>query len=121
MLSSSFTGAPKCRFVFIILATVHWIGCIYFVLAIMCKFSTEQYSVNWVNAWTTASMADYKFGEDTIFYSYTVIAFKGFSMLTNLGYEMTVPERQAEMVIAILSQNIKVVINAYILGVLPST
>jgi hypothetical protein len=82
----------------------------------MSSFSTEQYNVNWVNAWTSATTVDYKFGEDSILYSYTVIAFKGFSMLTNLGYEVTVPERELEMVVAIISQNIKVVINAYILG-----
>jgi hypothetical protein len=83
----------------------------------MSGFSTEQYNVNWVNAWTSATQVEYTFGEDSILHSYAVIAFKGFSMLTNLGYEVTVPERESEMVVAIISQNIKVVINAYILGV----
>lgn len=101
---------------FIILATVHWIGCIYFVIAILSGFSTETYSTNWVDAWTSKTHAAYTWGEDSILFSYIVIAFKGFSMLTNLGYEVTVPERQVEMVVAIISQNIKVVINAYILG-----
>lgn len=33
-------------------------------------------------------------------------------MLTNLGYEVTVPERSSEMLVAIFSQNVKVIISA---------
>lgn len=36
-------------------------------------------------------------------------------MLTNLGYESTVPQRSEEMLVAVVSQNIKVIIDAYIL------
>ena len=44
--------------------------------------------------------------------------FKGFSILTNLGYESSVPERAEEMVISVIAQNVKVIIDAYILGTL---
>ena len=47
-----------------------------------------------------------------------VILFKGFSMLTNLGYEVAVPQRPGELILAILAQNVKVIIDAYILGTL---
>ena len=44
--------------------------------------------------------------------------FKGFSVLTNVGYEASVPERADEMVLSVFAQNIKVIIDAYILGTL---
>lgn len=47
-----------------------------------------------------------------------VMLFKGFSMLTNLGYEIAVPQRSGELLLAIVAQNVKVIIDAYILGTL---
>jgi hypothetical protein len=47
-----------------------------------------------------------------------VILFKGFSMLTNLGYEEEVPQLLNEIVVGLIAQNLKVVIDAYILGTL---
>lgn len=44
--------------------------------------------------------------------------FKGFSVLTTLGYEVAVPQRDEEMVLSIVAQSVKVVIDAYILGTL---
>lgn len=44
--------------------------------------------------------------------------FKGFSVLTTLGYEVAVHQRDEEMVLSIVTQNVKVVIDAYILGTL---
>lgn len=44
--------------------------------------------------------------------------FKGFSVLTSVGYEAAVPQRDEEMVLSIVAQNVKVVIDAYILGTL---
>jgi hypothetical protein len=39
-------------------------------------------------------------------------------MMTNLAYEEDVPERANEMWIGLISQNLKVLIDAYILGTL---
>jgi hypothetical protein len=39
-------------------------------------------------------------------------------MLTNLAYEEDVPERAEEMWVGLISQNLKVLIDAYILGTL---
>lgn len=39
-------------------------------------------------------------------------------MLTNVGYEVAVPERWEELILSLFSQNIKVIIDAYILGTL---
>ena len=47
-----------------------------------------------------------------------VMLFKGFSVLTTLGYEVTVPERESEVVLSFVTQNIKIIIEAYILGTL---
>jgi hypothetical protein len=46
------------------------------------------------------------------------ISFKGFSALTNMGYEDEVPMRYDEMVMSLVAQNAKVVLDAYILGTL---
>jgi hypothetical protein len=45
-----------------------------------------------------------------------IMLYKGFTMLTNLRYFRNVPESAVEMVIAIIAHNIKVVVNAYVLG-----
>jgi uncharacterized membrane protein (UPF0182 family) len=50
--------------------------------------------------------------------SLQVMLFKGFSVLTNLGYETAVPQRSDEMITSIITQNVKVIIDAYILGTL---
>ena len=47
-----------------------------------------------------------------------IILYKGFSMITNLAYEEEVPERVNEMWMGLVAQNLKVVIDAYILGTL---
>ena len=106
------------RFVFIIFATVQWIGCIYYLLAEQTDFGTELYNVNWVTTWATATYADFKpaDAEDPWTPTYVVILFKGFQMLTHLGYQSTVPQREDEMIAAILAQNVKIILNAYILG-----
>jgi signal recognition particle GTPase len=44
--------------------------------------------------------------------------YKGFSVLTNLGYFDVVPMTAIEMLLGIITQNIKVIIDAYILGTL---
>lgn len=46
------------------------------------------------------------------------ILFKGFSSLTNMGYEDEVPLRYDEMLMSLVAQNAKVVLDAYILGTL---
>jgi hypothetical protein len=40
-------------------------------------------------------------------YDYIVMLFKGFSMLTNLGYEVAVPELLFEMVASLIAQNVR--------------
>lgn len=40
-------------------------------------------------------------------YDYVVMLFKGFSMLTNLGYETAVPELLSEMVASLIAQNVR--------------
>ena len=40
-------------------------------------------------------------------YDYVVMLFKGFSMLTNLGYEVAVPELVTEMACSIVAQNVR--------------
>ena len=47
-----------------------------------------------------------------------MILYKGFSMITNLAYEEEVPLILNEVIIGLASQNLKVVIDAYILGTL---
>lgn len=47
-----------------------------------------------------------------------IILYKGFSMITNLAYEEEVPELLNEIYIGLISQNLKVIIDAYILGTL---
>jgi hypothetical protein len=47
-----------------------------------------------------------------------VMLYKGFSVLTNLGYFDIVPLTASEMLLGIMTQNIKVVVDAYILGTL---
>jgi hypothetical protein len=39
-------------------------------------------------------------------------------MLTNLGYEEDVPQRYSEIAVSLVAQNLKVIIDAYILGTL---
>lgn len=56
--------------------------------------------------------------ESVVVSAVQVMLFKGFSILTNLGYEATVPQRAEEMVLAIIAQFVKVLIDAYILGTL---
>jgi hypothetical protein len=82
-----------CKFAFIIFATAHWIGCIYFYLASYASFTEDTLNMNWISAWVEQSLVDYTWYKDGGAYMYTVILFKGFALLTNMGYEDAVHTR----------------------------
>lgn len=78
------------KFTFIIFATAHWIGCVAFYLASLTDFNTEPLKMNWVTAWGVQQWVDYQWYTASSLYTYIIILFKGFSVLTNIGYEVEV-------------------------------
>ena len=145
------------KFVTVILATGHWLGCLFYVLAAESHFSDEQFATSWVVGWVRDTFLLFSWRTASQTYQYAVrlpahgvtgmqagwhgscaveatpgatvgppiaalllqvMLFKGFSILTNLGYESSVPERAEEMIVSVIAQNVKVIIDAYILGTL---
>lgn len=82
-----------CKFAFIIFATAHWLGCIFYYLASHNNFNEDTLNMNWVTAWVEQSWVDYTWYKATGGHMYTVILFKGFALLTNMGYEDEVHTR----------------------------
>eukprot|EP00892_Ulva_mutabilis_P004253 jgi/Ulvmu1/219/UM001_0223.1 len=107
-----------CKFSFIIYATGHWLGCTYFALAAYNRFESSMYRLNWVDAWVQQTFVKYSWLSSSAVYDYVVMLFKGFSVVTTLGYEVAVPEREDELILSLVTQNIKIIIEAYILGTL---
>ena len=64
-------------------------------------------AVNWVDAWAQQTFIDYDWKTTGTMYDYVVMLFKGFSILTNLGYEVAVPELLTEMACSIVAQNVR--------------
>lgn len=64
-------------------------------------------AVNWVDAWAQQTYIDYDWTTTGTMYDYVVMLFKGFSILTNLGYEVAVPELLTEMACSIVAQNVR--------------
>eukprot|EP00892_Ulva_mutabilis_P004198 jgi/Ulvmu1/214/UM001_0218.1 len=106
------------KFSYIIFSTGHWLGCLYYGMAALSSFDTSHFRVNWVDAWVQQTNVNFDWLTSSGEYDYVVMLFKGFSVLTNLGYEVAVPQRHAEMILSIVAQNVKVVVDAYILGTL---
>jgi hypothetical protein len=96
----------------------HVLGCAYFGLSVLNEFMNQEFRLNWVDAWVQETFVNYDWRTSSELYDYVVMLFKGFSVLTNLGYEITVPELLDEMAMSIFAQNVKVIIDAYILGTL---
>ena len=74
------------KFVFILLSSAHWIGCGYFLLAAKSGFDASTLDMNWVTHWARSSIVGFRWNLASGWYTYMVLLFKGFTLLTNLGY-----------------------------------
>lgn len=80
----------------------------FFAIAVHDQFISVENKRNWINVWRDETMVNYDWASSPEAYDYAVILFKGFSVLTNLGYESGIPELSDELVASIISQNVKV-------------
>jgi hypothetical protein len=86
-LSADVRLVAFCKFVFIIFATAHWLGCVYYWLASKSDFASDTLNMNWLTAWVEQSWVGYAWNSSSGSFMYIVILFKGFALLTNMGYE----------------------------------
>lgn len=63
---------------------------------------------------------DYNVHQAGLFYHYAIILYKGLNVVTKLGYEVVVPSRHNEMAMSIVAVLIQIVVEAYILGEIPT-
>lgn len=75
-LASDIKVSALCKFVFIIVATGHWIGCAYYYSAAITAFQSESLSMNWVTAWVQQNYIDFKWWASSVSQKYVVILFK---------------------------------------------
>jgi cytochrome b subunit of formate dehydrogenase len=74
------------KFIFIVLSSAHWMGAIYFLLAAWSGFESSTLRMQWVTQWTRNNFVDFRWNTASQLYTYLALLFKGFTMLTNLGY-----------------------------------
>lgn len=60
------------KFAFIISATGHWLGCVYYYLAAQSEFSVILAQMNWVDAWVRATFVDFNWVKASTGYQYAV-------------------------------------------------
>lgn len=73
------------------------------------QFISTEFKKNWLDVWRQETFVNYDWSTSSDQYDYAVMLFKGFSVLTNLGYESGIPELSDELVFSIIAQNIKVI------------
>lgn len=54
------------KFAFIIVTTGHWLGCSFYALSLWFQFTSEQYFLNWVDAWAEQTFVDYDWRTSTV-------------------------------------------------------
>jgi hypothetical protein len=50
----------------------HWIGCLYFFLAVFSGFAHDMYGQNWVDSWIQATFVNYRWTTSSAAYDYVV-------------------------------------------------
>ncbi|XRB09682.1 potassium channel skor [Pycnococcus provasolii] len=107
------------KFILLIIGCAHWVGCIFFYLSRLSKFSATRTLMTWVAQWEIqGGVAGYDAELSPKWESYLLILYKGFNGLTNLGYENVVPQRYDEMIFSVLTIYVHVILDSYILGTL---
>jgi hypothetical protein len=60
------------KFAFIIFATGHWAGCMFYLIAASSNFSLQQYLINWVDDWSKQNSVNYDWRTASNSYTYLV-------------------------------------------------
>lgn len=114
------------KFVLMIFLAMHWIGCLFYFLAIVSGFDNNAMWQSWVPQYIDVNGIhdtawDFDPGARGNMMSpaaYLLCVYKGLNMLTNLGYEGVSPRRYEELVLSVVVIFVQMVIEAYILGTL---
>lgn len=114
------------KFVLMIFLAMHWIGCLFYFLAIVASFDDVPTWQSWVPQFidvNTVSITNWDLdvlvtGGSMSPAAYLLCVYKGLNMLTNLGYEGVSPRRYEELVASVVVIFVQMVIEAYILGTL---
>lgn len=111
------------KFFIMVFGLAHVTGCLSYFFARLSKFTGKDLNVTWVAQYKEYN-PDYDFNFNdhlTLRESakvYLLIVYTGFNGLTNMGYEMTDPQRWEEMIYCIAVVAMQIVLEAFILGTL---
>lgn len=82
------------KFAIIIFATAHWLGCLFFFMAIVTGFTQAELWMNWVDVWTRATLVDYGWATSGALQTYVIVMYKGFRCGAGAGVWYTAHSRQ---------------------------
>lgn len=111
------------KFFIMVFGLSHATGCLSYFLARLSKFTGKDLNVTWVAQYKEYNPGyDFNYNEHLTLHEsakvYLLIVYTGFNGLTNMGYEMTDPQRWEEMVYCIAVVFMQIVLEAFILGTL---
>ncbi|GMH42770.1 hypothetical protein BSKO_10689 [Bryopsis sp. KO-2023] len=108
------------KFLVTVVGTAHWVGCAFFVLAGWSNFEASPKKSTWMGLFLERhfSVTIPCPSEHHVLTPYFISIYKGLNGLTNLGYDIGVPEREDEMAFSIIIILVQIVLEAYILGTL---
>jgi hypothetical protein len=111
------------KFVLTVFLAIHWIGCVFYFLAIASRFEQLEAWQSWVpqfqalnNMYEGEWALDAQLGGRLDPYAYLLCLYKGLNVLSSLGYEEVSPRRYEELVVSIFAMFIQMVLEAYVLG-----
>ena len=107
------------KFFLLIFLWAHYIGLLFYFLCILVGFDTNLETQSWVIQFGVYSGLQINTHEILVLSDYLLCMYKGLNTLTQLGFEGTVPRRMEELIFALITYFVQLVVEAYILGARP--
>ena len=83
-----------CKFAVLVFGCAHWVGCMFYFLARVSNFASDQMAATWLEQFYQNSNLQYDCEHNgTILEVYAITLYKGLNGMSNLGYDPTVPQR----------------------------
>mmetsp|Transcript_5758 Transcript_5758/g.16161 ORF Transcript_5758/g.16161 Transcript_5758/m.16161 type:complete len:1854 (-) Transcript_5758:3600-9161(-) len=106
------------KFVLLVFLSTHYLGLMAYFFCIIARFDRQLEVQSWVVQFEMNNFIPVDIGPYLGLEGYLLCMYKGLNSLTNLGYEGTVPKRMDELIFAMVTFVIQMVVEAYILGTL---
>lgn len=106
------------KFSVLTLGTGHWVGSLFFYIARATGFPSKETNLSWVRQFSQERFPIYNVDDSSPAENYAVMLFKGLSTLAAVNFVDSVPKKIGELVWAVFTFYVTIVLAGFILGTL---